>query len=79
MSRWINGRLRLREWYAVKHALEFTIQNKEANEKDKEQEKKIVDQVVDIISKYQRTKEHYSDDNAGWGEVYNWMLYKVNK
>ena len=58
----ISGDLRLREWYAIKHALEFTIQNKESSEKDKEQEKKIIDQVVEIINgcRSQKTKEHYS-------------------
>jgi len=64
---------KLKDLYAIKHALEETILNKTETldtyspyiqmffKKDIEHEKKIVDYVVDVISKYKSTEKHYSE------------------
>jgi hypothetical protein len=61
----INCQFKLKDLYAIKHALEFVIAVKGErlilSKEDKEHDKKIVDYVVEVISRFKTTQEHYSE------------------
>lgn len=55
----IIGPFKLKDLYAIKHALEDRIKEPGRSSKDIEHEKRIVDKLVDKINKYQKTEAHY--------------------
>jgi hypothetical protein len=70
----INCDFKLKDLYAIKHALEDNISCKnyickvqksgeiyDQYTKDIEHDKKIVDYIVEIISKYKPTEQHYGE------------------
>jgi len=65
MSRPVSMCFKLKEIYAIKHALELQIKTKDASTADKDVEKRLVDRIVEEINLShgikKLTQEHYSE------------------